>query len=542
MKKLILYTVCLFLSFTAYSQITSTQNGNWSDVNTWAGGSVPGASDAVVIAHDVTCASAQGASTLTVNNGKTLTLTKDGALTVGTTVTNNGTIVVTGAENESGSIIATDSNSFNLTYNLYIPASEWKLVGIPVSGLTVNDIDDNLATNGSKVGIGFYDSETAAWSVFLSSQTTASISQTRGYEMMHASGGVVAFSGALRTSNRSTIATYSNKWALLGNPYPSYLRLSDDANGASGTNYFLNSTHLGYLKGTHQAIYGWDGSAYDVYSNSDASGGNLDHIAPGDAFWVYGNDEETFTIRESMQVHQGGQGFRNSSVEGSTDDSNSSRLALIKFSVYDANSKRYLSVVFGDDFSIGLDPGEDIGGFKAGDSHIYTQLMDGYNNVDFAIQALPYKKITDVTLPLGIETESGKIRLEYNKNTLPEYIDMYLEDTQENTFKKITDGFEINFDEAYEGLGRFYLHFTDQLIPELPTDDNLRIYKGSDSDVMVMGAVGKNYSAKVYDYSGRLIKQVDFNHKTKINDLDSKMKILRIESEEGLTVKKFKLN
>ena len=132
--------------------------------------------------------------------------------------------------------------------------------------------------------------------------------------------------------------------------------------------------------------------------------------------------------------------------------------------------------------------------------------------------------------------------LNFVENTLPEYIDMYLEDTKENTFKKITDGFEINFDEAYEGLGRFYLHFTDQLIPELPTDDNLRIYKGSDADVMVMGAVGKNYSAKVYDYSGRLIKEVNFNHKTKINDLDSKMKILRIESEEGLTIKKFKLN
>ena len=36
-------------------------------------------------------------------------------------------------------------------------------------------------------------------------------------------------------------------------------------------------------------------------------------------------------------------------------------------------------------------------------------------------------------------------------------------------------------------------------------------------------------------------KSID-NHKTKINDLDSKMKILRIESEEGLTIKKFKLN
>ena len=170
------------------------------------------------------------------------------------------------------------------------------------------------------------------------------------------------------------------------------------------------------------------------------------------------------------------------------------------------------------------------------------QLLEGYQDVDFAKQSLPYNKMSETTIPLGIETPGGKMVLNFMENTLPDYIDMYLEDTKENTFKKITDGFEINFDEAYEGLGRFYLHFTDQLIPELPTDDNLRIYKGSDSDVMVMGAVGKNYSAKVYDYSGRLIKEVNFNHKTKINDLDSKMKILRIDSEEGLTIKKFKLN
>ena len=100
----------------------------------------------------------------------------------------------------------------------------------------------------------------------------------------------------------------------------------------------------------------------------------------------------------------------------------------------------------------------------------------------------------------------------------------------------------MEYDPNQDQSNRYYLHLTDKLIPELPTDDNLRIYKGSDSDVMVMGAVGKNYSAKVYDYSGRLIKEVNFNHKTKINDLDSKMKILRIESEEGLTIKKFKLN
>ena len=102
------------------------------------------------------------------------------------------------------------------------------------------------------------------------------------------------------------------------NPYPSYLRLTDDASGASGSNYFLNSTHLGYLKNTHQALYGWDGSAYDTYSN-DA--GSLDLLMPGDGFFVYGNDEETFSFTESMQVHDGGIGFRGSAVQGATEDS-----------------------------------------------------------------------------------------------------------------------------------------------------------------------------------------------------------------------------
>ena len=57
-----------------------------------------------------------------------------------------------------------------------------------------------------------------------------------------------------------------------------------------------------------------------------------------------------------------------------------------------------------------------------------------------------------------------------------------------------------------------------------------------------MGSPTETYKAKIYDYSGRLVKEVNFRHKTNVNELDSKMKILRIESEEGLTIKKFKLN
>jgi hypothetical protein len=558
MKKIILLTVFLFLSFTAYSQtITSNGTGSWSDGATWVGGVVPNNSNAVVIAngHTVTCATEQDANTLTVNNGGSLTISKDGALTVSSTVTNAAGatgIIIVGTATESGSLIAKSGSSPTISVDIYVPSAQWKLLGLPVVGEIVDDVDATLDTSGSKIGLGLWDVSSSSWDLYLSSETSSELLQNRGYEIKRstASGpGTIRFSGSMRTSNRTSSGTATNKWSLVGNPFPSYLRLTNDATGnnASGdaNNYFLDSDHLSYLPAAYKSVYGWDGSAYASYSNTDgAGGGAIDVVMPGDAFFVYTNGAEVFSLKEDYQVHDGGRGFRSSTAQGSNDESNSPRTSAIKFAVNDnVNTKKYLTIFFADNETSSLDPGSDIGAFPYGDFDVYTQLVeDDSNGIDFTVQSLPYKNINDVVIPMGVKTEIGLLKFSFVENTLPNYIDMYLEDTQENTFKKITDGFEINFDEAYEGLGRFYLHFTDQLIPELPTDDNLRIYKGLDSDVMVMGSVGKNYSAKVYDYSGRLIKEVNFNHKTKINDLDSKMKILRIESEEGLTIKKFKLN
>jgi hypothetical protein len=139
----------LFVSFTAFSQTTTSQAGAWNSGATW-GGSVPTSGTNVVIAHDVTCNSEQTAGTMTVNSGITLTVNTAGKLTANGEVTNNGTIVVTGGENASGSLIATDASSFTYTYKLYIPATEWKLVGIPVTNLTVDDVDNDLALSRNR--------------------------------------------------------------------------------------------------------------------------------------------------------------------------------------------------------------------------------------------------------------------------------------------------------------------------------------------------------------------------------------------------------
>ena len=519
----------------------------WETGSNWTSGSEPGSSDNVYLIGSstnptISDGSLASVSSVNISSGASLEITKDGQLTVSGDITNNGTLTIQSDSDESGSLIAKSASTPSITYNNYVYSGEWKLIGLPVTGEVVNDIDDNLLASGSKSAIGYYDNANGSWATFNTGSTSGTeLVNTRGYEIRAASSnGTVSFTGTMLNSDLTNVAITTesspgSNWNLVGNPYPSYVRMTDDSGDT--TNNFLK-VNAAAIDDTAEAIYGWDGTSYDIYDHDDDASNRPDLIAPGTGFFIYAASDTNVSFTEAMQVHNGSIGFHGSLANGSV----LPRSAKVTIRMDDEFLSKNLRILFNDKSSIGLDRGGDIRAFPFGESHIYMQLLEGYQNVDFAKQSLPYNNISLTTIPLGIKTPGSKMVLNFVENTLPEYIDMYLEDTKENTFKKITDGFEINFDEAYEGLGRFYLHFTDQLIPELPTDDNLRIYKGSDSDVMVMGAVGKNYSAKVYDYSGRLIKEVNFNHKTKINDLDSKMKILRIESEEGLTIKKFKLN
>ena len=82
------------------------------------------------------------------------------------------------------------------------------------------------------------------------------------------------------------------------------------------------------------------------------------------------------------------------------------------------------------------------------------------------------------------------------------------------------------------------------MIPELPTDgDDFRIYKLSSSELRLMGSPDTMYNAKVYDFSGRLVRDIDFTHRVNINEIDSRgINILTIESKDKKITKKFKLN
>ena len=68
---------------------------------------------------------------------------------------------------------------------------------------------------------------------------------------------------------------------------------------------------------------------------------------------------------------------------------------------------------------------------------------------------------------------------------------------------------------------------------------NFRIFKISENEVRLMGDSDKNYNANIYDFSGRLIKTLNFDHKVDVSNLKKGIHVLKLSSEGVITTKKF---
>ena len=506
------------------------------------------------------------------------------------TMSNGGTgkFIVQTSKSNSGSIINnTDGDGYNLSFVRTVDgSSEWSLLGIPVTDQDVQTFISNSTAAGlrtkdisgtTKSAIGYHVHATNTYDYFNSSGNTGtSFSNVKGYIVSpSASSGTidVTIDGTAPETNtndyiRATFAagdlknthadggSAASNWNLIGNPYAAYVAINDNATGHdadanndgdwgdAGDNSSLNflSKNNGPLNASYMYVYAWNGSSWDQYGLNST---DVKHIAPGEGFFIYmrGGSLSGANVEFNEQMLTTGT-FRNFNApvaNGSPKEKN----GRLKLKITDLESGDYdkTKLYFNDKRTRGLDPGYDGGKFFVKNSvYLYTRLLENDEGIDLGEQSIPYSDLKDVIIPLGIETKSSKIELSIVERDVDGLINIFLEDRLNNTIREIDKKIKIDLNELVNGHNRFFLHFTDGLIPEIPTDRNLRIFKNSSSGVSIIGNPNKYYSAKVYDYSGRLIREVNFNHKTKINDLDSKMKILRIESEEGLTIKKFKLN
>ena len=400
---------------------------------------------------------------LTVISGGSITIPKDSYVFVGGDFTNTaGTVTLYSDSDEFSSLLVSGAASGDITYNRYVNVvgdGEWDLIGAPVSGMAFSSLitDTNIATNGSFYAVGSYDNTMDTWTN-ATDATTGNLMLGQGYQMATTSGGTLSFTGAIANGDQIVTITNSDaensgagrRWNLIANPFPSYLNANDNADG---TNNFL-TVNTAAIDDNFEALYGWnaDGTGYTIYNNTSTA----THIAPGQGFFVAAagsGGDQTITFTKAMQTVTGVDDF----VAARSSASYELVLDMYSDGVKEDDTKFY----FKEGLTLGLDPGYDAGVFNQS-SGFSSRLLDQDNGIGMGINAMPTDAMSNVIVPLTINQEAGiALEIQIASSTIPEDINVYLEDTVENTFTLLTnEGFELTAQTTLSGIGRFFIHYT----------------------------------------------------------------------------------
>ena len=131
--------------------------------------------------------------------------------------------------------------------------------------------------------------------------------------------------------------------------------------------------------------------------------------------------------------------------------------------------------------TLGLDPGYDAGAFNQS-SGFSSRLLEQDSGIGMGVNAMPIDAMSNAIVPLEIHQQAGvSLKIQIADSTIPEDINVYLEDTVENTFTLLTNvSFEILAQTTLSGVGRFFLHYTTSTLSTdtVSSTSLLTVYKG----------------------------------------------------------------
>ena len=178
------------------------------------------------------------AQNLDVADSATLLIDTGATMTVSGTLTSNtsGSIIIATSRTASGSLLAVEagnSQGKGITLRRSLDGSnEWALIGVPVTGETSRDIDDDLRTSGAKSAIGVWDPANE-WYAYFFTDSDTSLTAGKGYLISPSASGNVDFTGTMSYATVTAAIVEESgtngKWNLIGNPFPSYLNMTTTA-------------------------------------------------------------------------------------------------------------------------------------------------------------------------------------------------------------------------------------------------------------------------------------------------------------------------
>ena len=493
----------------------------------------------------------QAYNTVNARATSQLTIEKTGSLTtVGdfTKIAGTGAVTLNSDSNEFASIIVEGTATGEITYNKYInylAYQEWDLVGSPVLNQNMQNFaqthtnSNNTNNTGSLAfddpyyALGEYLTEWGSYSNYTTSTIpNSSFPAGKGYQMAtnpigsgnDMEGQTLAFTGDIATTSQSidvqnlngTNNGYGRRWNLVANPYPSYI---------SAQAFF--DTNSSVMGGAYTYCYVWR-TGDETSSNEDNGefgkwgiynmlqnnlGGGDFQIAPGQAFYVAAASSDVAQIQftPSMRTVTGGDDFINGAP------------VLLNYKLdlklYNGSAERAKTKFhFQQGLTLGLEPAYDAAAYNQA-AALSSRLPEDDQGVNLQLNAMNIEAAYNQTIPLVVNQQEGQsFRISISNNTLPEDINVYLEDVFNGTLTSLKNqDFELVAQEDLSQDGRFYIRFTTEslAVNDVLSPSSITVFKlNTDNFITIKGLspeMGKT-TATLYNMLGMKVREKTLNN------------------------------
>lgn len=463
------------------------------------------------------------ARNFTVAPGAGVVVKNTGSITVYGNLITSDNITLESSSTQYSSLIVHGTVTGTAKYQRHININTAgnDLISSPVTGQSFDQFilqNGNIRNNNGKLFLfGPFEKVGGSYVNWTNTETTI-LTPGTGYRAASNDNGAFTFNGNINsgTIDKEIIhsGTSFKEWNLVGNPYPSYIKLSD----------FLNATNNAQLETNTAGVYGYDGNASDGWKVWNLAYSELNPnalIAPGQGFLVSskaGGGTISFTP-EMRSI-------------GTTDDfisgrASNTKIAYTEVKITNGTKSYSTDIYFNEKSTKALDAGYDaaIFGKVAPNFSIYSHLVATNSGIAMAVQSLPYDELsTGITIPLGINATAGQqITVSLGKTISLEGTEIYLEDNLHNTFTLLTNtDYTFTTKSTINSTGRFFLRFMNTTLsaPEPSEMNSLQVYTTNSKHLLIKGLLQENTHVTVYDIQGRIINNLKLLANTSTNLMD----------------------
>jgi hypothetical protein len=404
------------------------------------------------------------------------------------------------------------------------------LIAPPLSGQTFGafaSANSNLLENpgdANEKAFAPFDKATGDYvNYFTTTNALTPLDAGVGYRAATDNTSTLTFTGTVNTGTVTNNIVNSGPafaaWNLVGNPYPSYLKVQDFLNFevTSGVK------NLNLFEGTTAAIYGFDGdtgtngNSYTIYNlvNTDAN----TVIAPGQGFLVSADPAVVATYDITFDPAMRATGTNDDFITGR----GASTLINLELQIGSASSTFVTDFYFNANAGLGLDPGYDAAFFGSAPAFaLYSHLVEENTGIPFTIQALDTMDLDETTVALGVNANQGEqLTFSISETTLPAAINVFLIDALTNTTTLLNSGdYVLTPATNLNGTGRFYLNFKNSALNTTEENfSNINMYT-LEKDLMIEGFLLDNTNVKIFDLQGRAIISLPLDTTSQINTIN----------------------